>query len=969
MGKENNDNKQNEPQVERARIHAVTNLDIALANPAEQVLREHQHSMIESLRNAFAAGATAGYMSEPTGAGKTAAMLKAVEAIGLKTLILSPTQQILHQIRNDADRFTPGLAITDYYGDSKDLSGQVINTTNHSGFNLVQAAKLHQERGEPYGFDPKSIELVFVDEVHMALGEVRHTIFREFPNALMVGMTATPHFSQLEGYISRGLIPEDERWLGLFQNNIHEMTIEEAMEREIITGADIYTFNTEIEIGNIPANTRGDYRKADLEHYFNTLTRNSLTLAMLAGEKGLSPQVELTPGKLAEVEEIHNKIKGKPTLVFVTSVNHSEQIARALRDMDITAEAFHGELASDTRNEIYEQYLNGNIQVLAGVDAMSTGFDAPLTQVGIFARPTMSATLKLQQFGRTLRPSPETGKDRAIAIDFSDRMKYRSQAPILLPQVFDPEYVLRGSTSGRARKKSVSHRTDSPKQWPVTFSGARVDLIIQEAKAQELLQRRFKQADIYETAEALTMVITSIQEQNPETTLYQFYQKVYQNLPEKIPSEAYEQSVQAIASLDTNTKKLGREVFLWLNLKTAMGLVDAYATVNDSDEEKDELLQIALLAIDDITSTLNPKHAVAGQVHIAIRKSLTDYIANRDHVPKKVAWELNYPKAVSKVLEVVPDLQYMTSGKERSETIHMLSEEVGLAEEIILEILESQDQIEQDLLISAGDPVGEAILPGALNRDLIKSMEELSEKERDILLKHYGFESAEPITLEDIAKEYHVTSERIRQIESKALRKMRKPSRSNRFKAYAYEIGGGVVRESYPQYQDQYQGDVYPPVDPDNYFHSPDALKHKFPTMGSFFYYRPEELRSRINQVFPRGSNIPIQDLLRGLVDIDVSLSYGATELTADNWRVLEYVVSHVAERTDFGELTNNLSPLEQRVMKLAYGYSSYADLSPSERAELRNLGKLGRGLVRYDASLKLFHTVYSELAEYVGRK
>ena len=54
----------------------------------------------------------------------------------------------------------------------------------------------------------------------------------------------------------------------------------------------------------------------------------------------------------------------------------------------------------------------------------------------------------------------------------------------------------------------------------------------------------------------------------------------------------------------------------------------------------------------------------------------------------------------------------------------------------------------------------------------------LSPKERDIIKKRFGIGDEVPHTLEDVGNEFEVTRERIRQIEVKAIRKLRHPSRS-----------------------------------------------------------------------------------------------------------------------------------------------------------------------------------------------
>ncbi len=71
-----------------------------------------------------------------------------------------------------------------------------------------------------------------------------------------------------------------------------------------------------------------------------------------------------------------------------------------------------------------------------------------------------------------------------------------------------------------------------------------------------------------------------------------------------------------------------------------------------------------------------------------------------------------------------------------------------------------------------------------LKAQLSKVLSELSDRERRVLLLRYGLENEHPRTLVEVGKEFNLTRERIRQIESKALRKLRHPSRSRKLKDY-----------------------------------------------------------------------------------------------------------------------------------------------------------------------------------------
>ena len=63
-------------------------------------------------------------------------------------------------------------------------------------------------------------------------------------------------------------------------------------------------------------------------------------------------------------------------------------------------------------------------------------------------------------------------------------------------------------------------------------------------------------------------------------------------------------------------------------------------------------------------------------------------------------------------------------------------------------------------------------------------LDTLTEREQKVLKLRFGLEDGRSRTLEEVGKEFDVTRERIRQIEAKALRKLRHPSRSKKLKDY-----------------------------------------------------------------------------------------------------------------------------------------------------------------------------------------
>lgn len=70
-----------------------------------------------------------------------------------------------------------------------------------------------------------------------------------------------------------------------------------------------------------------------------------------------------------------------------------------------------------------------------------------------------------------------------------------------------------------------------------------------------------------------------------------------------------------------------------------------------------------------------------------------------------------------------------------------------------------------------------------LNR-LKESMEPLTDREKEVLKYRFGLESGESKTLKEVGKKFNLTRERIRQIEAKALRRMRTPERTRKLTGF-----------------------------------------------------------------------------------------------------------------------------------------------------------------------------------------
>jgi len=131
----------------------------------------------------------------------------------------------------------------------------------------------------------------------------------------------------------------------------------------------------------------------------------------------------------------------------------------------------------------------------------------------------------------------------------------------------------------------------------------------------------------------------------------------------------------------------------------------------------------------------------------------------------------------------------------RDPTMQEMGEKIGMSAERVEEIwkmsmetvsLETPIGEEDDSHLSDYIPdksmavPAEAVAFTVLQEQLVEALNTLTDRERTVLKMRFGLEDGKGHTLEEVGKEFNVTRERIRQIEAKALRKLRHPSRSAR---------------------------------------------------------------------------------------------------------------------------------------------------------------------------------------------
>jgi RNA polymerase primary sigma factor len=168
-------------------------------------------------------------------------------------------------------------------------------------------------------------------------------------------------------------------------------------------------------------------------------------------------------------------------------------------------------------------------------------------------------------------------------------------------------------------------------------------------------------------------------------------------------------------------------------------------------------------------------------------EQVLDGLAERERKVIKLRFGLEdgHPRTLEEVgreptPEEIGEVMGMTADRVRE--IQKISQEPVSLETPIGEEEDSQlgDFIEDAQAVAPPDAASDTML----REQLEQVLDGLADRERKVIKFRFGLEDGHPRTLEEVGREFGVTRERIRQIESKTLVKLRHPSRSGKLKDY-----------------------------------------------------------------------------------------------------------------------------------------------------------------------------------------
>ena len=391
-------------------------------------LHDYQRRVVQNVRRLIGAeanrGEGRGMISMPTGSGKTRVAVQAVvEAIrdgefqgGVlwvadRDELCEQAVEAWREVWSSEGARDRKLRITRMWG------GQPppLPTANmHVIVATIQTlASRIERRPDTYEFLSDFRLLVF-DEAHRsiaptftsAMQEMGLTRWRRPDEPCLIGLTATPYrgYDAVETQRLVNRYGSKRLDSGAFSSDDPEYVISELQEMRVLARADHAT----IEGGQF-----------SLSHDELQQTR---------GVPWLPRSVE---DRIARDSERTNRIIGAylervdrtwPTLIFATSVEHSQTIAALLTSKGVKARAVSGSTEPSVRRRVVEEFRSGEIKALVNYGVFREGFDAPKTRAIIVARPVYSPNLYFQMIGRGLRGVKNGGNDRCLILNVRDNI-------------------------------------------------------------------------------------------------------------------------------------------------------------------------------------------------------------------------------------------------------------------------------------------------------------------------------------------------------------------------------------------------------------------------------------------------------------------------------------------------------------------------------------------------------------------
>ena len=250
--------------------------------------------------------------------------------------------------------------------------------------------------------------LVVVDEAHRVLAPTYNTVTRGVlsDHTHVIGLSATPGSGDKKHHRTLARFFHDELVTIKTKNN--ESVIKYLRSKKVLSKVTYEPIHVEIHPPIRPTPKQLEYFKNFFDIHPEILRKLSINNIR---------NIEI-------VKRLHQECEnGSRIIFFACGIKHSKQICAFLTLLNIKAAHIDGGVSKNRRKNLIKDFVKGDLQVICNFEILSTGFDAPKTDVVLISRPTFSIVLYAQMIGRGLRGPAIGGSKTCKIIDVKDNMQ------------------------------------------------------------------------------------------------------------------------------------------------------------------------------------------------------------------------------------------------------------------------------------------------------------------------------------------------------------------------------------------------------------------------------------------------------------------------------------------------------------------------------------------------------------------